>query len=281
MRTPILSAALGLLASVAAAQEATSESYQLLDVALDFSGGGACSEDFALWSSGNDFSSDPLISSNYELSLGFVAAVDPEPGNVPVVFGLDPFFGPMQGGTALTISGLNFDKFGVGASVTVSIAGVPATDVVVMSDTLLTCTAPAVAQGPQTLEVVSSFGAASIAEAYISTPAITSTKVAPPGGQIELRNYGPLTAFYSLYWSFSTTSIVLPPYGTLLIGPSPIIVGPVGQLYPAPDGINVLTFDTPSAPVFAGLTMYWQSLVFVSLAPLEVIFSNGASTQLP
>jgi hypothetical protein len=74
----------------------------------------------------------------------------------PVVFGVTPNHGGLVAGTPCTIAGRGF---GVGASVTFD--GVPATDVVAVTETRLTCLAPAHAAGVVTVVVTNPDGVVS------------------------------------------------------------------------------------------------------------------------
>ncbi len=154
------------LAGPGRAQLAQSASYQLDDAILDGAGGGTCSIAFAGWSSVSCFGGDEMTSASFRAELGFLAGSDPQPTSAPVVLGVSPPCGPVEGGTPLTVSGLQFDKFGVAPSIAVTVGGVPATGVSVLSDTLLTCLAPGGTAGPKTVTVTSSLGSGSLANAF-------------------------------------------------------------------------------------------------------------------
>lgn len=63
----------------------------------------------------------------------------------PEVFTISPNAGRTSGGTAVTITGLHFRNQADGTAPTVTIGGEPATSVVVVSETVLTCVTGAVA----------------------------------------------------------------------------------------------------------------------------------------
>jgi hypothetical protein len=67
---------------------------------------------------------------------------------VPTVLSIVPPIGPPTGGTAITISGTNFDP-----GATVTIAGNPCTSVVVVSASEITCTTPSHNSGPVSVVV--------------------------------------------------------------------------------------------------------------------------------
>ncbi|MBN1419548.1 MAG: IPT/TIG domain-containing protein [Planctomycetes bacterium] len=86
-----------------------------------------------------------------------------EPAPVfPAVASVEPSSGPIEGGTAVTITGENF-----AAGAGVRFGGEPATDVVVASATEITCTTPAHAAGAVEVEVRNPDGrAGTLAEAF-------------------------------------------------------------------------------------------------------------------
>src|SRR2546427_822204 len=87
----------------------------------------------------------------------------------PTVTGVSPTSGSTTGGTAITITGTNFD-----ATATVSVGGTAATDVSVVSATQITATTPAHAAG--TVDVVVTVAA----QSSPPSPADQFTYVVPP-----------------------------------------------------------------------------------------------------
>jgi hypothetical protein len=81
-----------------------------------------------------DMQSDTLVD-------GFTYLADPDPP--PVVTGLSPTSGPETGGTAITITGENFQP-----GATVTIGGNPCANVVVVNATTITCETPPGTPGP-------------------------------------------------------------------------------------------------------------------------------------
>ena len=97
---------------------------------------------------------------------------------VPFVTGVSPSAGPVAGGTAVTITGIDFAS---GATVTVGSAA--ATNVVVVNSTTITATTPAGAAGGVTVTVTNSSGqSGSLASAftYVAPPTVSS--VSPNNG---------------------------------------------------------------------------------------------------
>jgi len=86
-------------------------------------------------------------------------------GTAPTVGGVSPSSGTAAGGTAVTITGSNF-----AAGATVSFGGIPATNVAVVTSTLITAMTPAHAAGAVTVTVTNTNGqSGSLAGAYAFT----------------------------------------------------------------------------------------------------------------
>src|SRR5262245_14366310 len=117
----VVAACLASLVLPASAQLASSAGARLAGFSLEGSGGGLASLDAAGLVLVGDLSAGGLASPNYRATLGFLGAGEPPPALAPVVFGVQPAFGPREGGTALSLTGLNFDRFGLGATVTVTV----------------------------------------------------------------------------------------------------------------------------------------------------------------
>jgi hypothetical protein len=126
---------------------------------------------------GFEFVSDG-VNSNYQGAyIDNVVVKDPH----PVVTSVSPAFGPLAGGTSVTISGVNF----TGAT-GVTVGGVAATDVAVVNDSTITATVPAQgAAGTCDVLVTTPVGTSAAAGtgndfAYAGTPTITS--ISPASG---------------------------------------------------------------------------------------------------
>src|SRR5262245_24807448 len=102
------------LAPAAASQVSQSNNYRLDAVVLDCGGGGGCSLNYASWTAVGGTSGAESASTNYKGAEGMLEVADPQPSNLPVVFGVTPDFGHKSGGTPFTISGFNFDRLGTG-----------------------------------------------------------------------------------------------------------------------------------------------------------------------
>jgi hypothetical protein len=66
-------------------------------------------------------------------------------------------------------------------------------------------------------------------------------------------------------------------YGTLLIGPSPIVTLTGVVPYPGLPGPHWLPLPIPPNPAFAGASLHFQSL---ALAPTMIQLTNRATTRI-
>jgi hypothetical protein len=87
---------------------------------------------------------------------------------------VEPSQGPVEGGTDITLTGTNFT-----AGATVNVGANPATGVVVVNATTITCTTPAGAVGAADVSVTTAGGTASLAAAFTYNPSPTITTVEP------------------------------------------------------------------------------------------------------
>ena len=261
------------------AQLAQSADFQLENLSLDAVGDGMSSLDLTARLSVGNPSSAAMSSPQFSVLIGFLRAGEPDVTDVPVVYGLQPAFGPIAGGTPLVIGGINFDKFGTGASVSVTIDGVPVDGVVVQSDSQITGTAPAGLNGPHDVVITSSLGATTQPGAYVHTPALVASQQAPLKSRLELRNYGEAGDQYLTLASL--TSWAAPThFGLLEVGPIFITLLPPLP-YPAPLGIAKVSFKVPNSPVLHGLTVHFQSLSITQRTPLLGSLTNASATLIP
>ena len=259
-----------LLAPDGRAQIAASGGYKLGDFVIDDVGGSAASLGFSAHVSVASVTSGTTRSANFMAGLGILQSTKPAPALAPVFFAATPDFGPGAQATPVTISGLNFDKLGSAPTVTVDVGGTLATDVHVLSNTMLTATLPASEfVGPQPVTVSSTLGSSSQHE-FTYTPAIRTTPVTQQKGQVVLRDYGtPGHAFLVFY----------------AIGSAGVQPGAMQQLlpllsYPAADGVHTIALEVPDAPVLDGMTIYFQSLDISQLNPLKGQLTNLSSTTI-
>ena len=267
-------AAIVLLASTASAQLATSTNHQLDGLRVDAGGGGMCSGVSSAIAAADVLGTDGILTSaNARAEVGTLSLFDPLDTDLPTVFAVTPPYGTSNGGTQVEICGLHFVRSGLAGSVTVDIAGAPATGVGVVSDSLVNATVPAGPYGPNDVTVTTALGAANQAGGFVHTPAL---RVSPHGfSTLRLENFGVAGGLFETWASTTSTSIPLPPYGLLEIGPAVLFKLVGGTPYPAPDGIS--TLQLPVVPGLAGVTLYLQSIAILSFVPLDARLVNSSS----
>jgi hypothetical protein len=124
-------------------------------------------------------------------------------------------------------------------------------------------------------------GASGIFNAHFATvacgPAIAASQCTLIGGSVRIDDYGPSGGVYVMAASTTTTSIPVAPWGTLWIGPSPLVVLAGPTAYPGPSGPSTVFLAIPPNPAFQGLSLHFQTLAFAS--PTDLL-TNRASTLL-
>jgi hypothetical protein len=111
-------------------------------------------------------------------TVGCGGGSDPAPVPTPTLTAVAPDQGSSLGGTDISLTGTNFI-----AGATVTVGGNPATAVVVVDPTTITCSTPAGTPGAVVdVVVTTSDGAATLAGAFTYFPAPTLANAAPPTG---------------------------------------------------------------------------------------------------
>lgn len=273
--------ACALVASTAAAQVAGSPNFVLDGLELSGPADGLASPGHAAFVSNEPAGEQSsLASPSYRVEVGFVRVHNPIAGAGPAILSVSPEHGSFEGGVPVTIQGIGFDQGGLAGSVTASIDGVPLTNQVVVSDTTITGDAPAGAYGPKPVDVTTSQGFTLQGNAYVHSPGLVLSPVAFMTGKMRVRNFGPPGSSYQTWFSIYQTSIPLPPYGILEIGPSPIVALIESGVYGLVDGIEEILLPVPTEPILAGSTFYAQSVAVLSLMPLDIRLVNSASITI-
>ncbi len=265
---------------IANAQIASSPNYQVADFGIAGSGGVTCSESNVAYTNIGQLSGGTFTSASFECGLGFAESTDPNVPTAPVVFAVTPNYGPKQGGTTVTLSGFNFDKLGTAASVAVSVGGVPASNVQVLSNTTLTFVTPPGLIGPRPLIVSSSIGFTFVPTGFIYAPAVITSPTVMLGGTLEIKNYGKAGDHYRTFVSTSTTVLPVAPYGTLLIGPFPFIELLPTLPYQIPSGTDTIALPVPSDPILSGIVVHFQSLSIFATGFPPAALTNAATTAI-
>lgn len=113
-------------------------------------------------------------------------------------------------------------------------------------------------------------------EAVLCGPAVASSPCVSLNDNLRVDDFGPAGSSFLLCASFGTQNLPLPPYGTLLIGPSiAILAGPLP--YPGLSGPHTLSLTVPGIPALNGLTVHFQSLAF---GTSSIDLTNRASTRV-
>jgi hypothetical protein len=223
-----------------------------------FSGGGSEDGGSTAFVGQPNLGAGEMTSTSFGAAPGFLESNEPQLPDHPVVFGLSPSLGLGQGGTLLEISGAQFDYLGAGPTVLVDIGGLRATGVAVTSNTRLTCMVPPLPPGFHDVTVTSTWGSETVADAWLTTPALVGSQLAIAGTETTITNLGPPGGWYLTIWSTSTTNLVLPNYGTLLVGPAFQVFVP--QAFYPDSGADDLVLEVPEDPVLDGLTLHLQTL---------------------
>lgn len=140
----------------------------------------------------------------------------------PALFDVAPLAGSALGGTALTLTGLDFSASGAGAH-RVLLDGVPASNVVVLSDTTLTCTSPAGPPGQLvTVAVVNNNGKAVYSGSFFYQALPTLASLSPVSGDdlggtsIQVRGSGFLSGTNEIFFGAKRATSVSVLNDTLL-----------------------------------------------------------------
>jgi IPT/TIG domain-containing protein len=170
------------VASPAAAQVSQSANFQLLDYHVGGGGGFTASANGAAFVALTaPAAGGHAASANFQADVGFVASHDAKPSNAPVLFGVTPSLGMALGNDAVTISGLNFTKYGAGPTVTGAIDGNPLTNVVVVSDTTITAKTPAGTPGQKDVTVTSVHGTGTLPSGFAYSGSLVPYGTGTPG----------------------------------------------------------------------------------------------------
>ena len=287
-----------LLAASASAQLAQSANYRLDDFALAGGGGGAASTGFAAFLALEPMSGAEVTSPNFRATLGFLGAWDPQPTNAPVIFGVTPDCGPLAGGTPVTVTGLNFQKPGAGAT-SVVFGAAAASGVAIASDTVMTCATPAGAAGDASLSVSNAIGSDVLAAAFhytaglevygTGTPGCTGSElmsattcpnVNTPSFALTCDHAPPLSLGLGLIGNVQDAAGSDPLAFGVLFHMSLFDPGLIGLNFTSDAaGLGFVSAPIPNNPTFVGVSVYGQAVWYWSfgcpLGPLSLSASRG------
>jgi hypothetical protein len=108
-------------------------------------------------------------------------------------------------------------------------------------------------------------------------PGVAASPCTPIGGTLRVDDFGPTGTLFILCVSTATQNLPLPPFGTVLIGPQPLVTlaGPIA--YPGSSGPHTLPIAIPANPAFTGAALHFQSL---ALGAIPTVLTNRASSVL-
>jgi hypothetical protein len=108
-------------------------------------------------------------------------------------------------------------------------------------------------------------------------PAVSSSPCRSPGDTVSVGDFGPAGSSFLLCVSTAGQNVAMPPYGTLLIGPAPIVTLTGVLPYPGLAGPHLLPLPIPNNPAFRGAALYFQSL---ALSATGLQLTNRATTSI-
>jgi hypothetical protein len=95
-------------------------------------------------------------------------------------------------------------------------------------------------------------------------PGVASNPCRSPGDTLHVDDFGPAGASFALFFSTATQSLHYPPFGTLLIGPTPLLALTGVVAYPGLPGPHTLPLPIPNDPALRGLSVHFQSLALLT-----------------
>ncbi|MBK8975458.1 MAG: hypothetical protein IPM29_06000 [Planctomycetes bacterium] len=98
-------------------------------------------------------------------------------------------------------------------------------------------------------------------------PGVASNPCRSLGDTLDIDDFGPAGASFVLFLSTAAQSLHWPPYGTLLIGPTPILPVTGVVPYPGTSGPHRVSLPIPNSPVLHGLSLHFQTLALLTAGP--------------
>ena len=109
-------------------------------------------------------------------------------------------------------------------------------------------------------------------------PGVASSPCRSLGDTLLVDDFGPAGASFLLFASTALTSVPVPPFGTLLIGPTPILAMTGVLPYPGLSGPDTRQFPIPNDLGLRGLALHFQSLGILTSTNFQL--SNRATSLL-
>ncbi|MHB8263248.1 MAG: IPT/TIG domain-containing protein [Acidimicrobiales bacterium] len=218
----------------------------------------------------------------------FTYEAPPPPTPAPTITSITPASGPTSGGTAVTITGTNFDTTSGGTGTTVDFGSTPATSVVCSSTTSCTATSPA-GTGTVNVTVTTPGGtsATSSADQFTyeapppPTPAPTVASISPASGPtsggtvvtITGTNFDTTSGGAEVDFGSTPATSVVCSSTTSCTATSPVVTSP---------GLVNVTVTTPggtTAPI--GFLYVTSSLGYVGVIPYRIADTRCSANPQP
>lgn len=193
----------------------------------------------------------------------------------PRVTGIQPSRSDYRLATNVTVTGSMFLS---GSNVQVSVGGSPATNVVVVDDSTITCTAPPGSPGPADVVVQDNIGSGTLAGGYVYTPAVLWSGDASLGGKITIEYQGdPFDGILALVGLPPQVNIPTPPFhGELCIAPFKVLFVVPTKTWPYDS--FWLSGTIPNDPGYSGVQILLQALIGPSFStPKDATWTNCSS----
>lgn len=206
-------------------------------------------------------------------------AVDAFSGAVPpTVSAVLPARADFTSSVNVTVTG---SMFQVGGVKQVLFGAAPATNVVVLDSSTITCTTPAGTPGPVDVTVTENVGSGSLAAGFTYTPAVVWSGSATPGGNVTVHYLcQPLDGVFAIVGLPPAVSIPTPPFtGALSIAPFQFLFLVPTNFWPSDE--VTLNGRIPNDPSLSGTTLLLQALIGPSFVqPKDACWTNGASLTI-
>jgi hypothetical protein len=186
-------------------------------------------------------------------------------------------------GDVVAVHGVGFS----GATApTVTFAGLPATNVTVVSDTELSVTTPNLTNafgnplGPVPVRVTTSAGVAEVEDAAIASPAYVQTSTARIDDNFTVTHLGQPGGTGIPSWAAEIPGVVVPIPGIGGAIELPLIFLTFGAELIDSTGVSSTTYSIPNNPSLIGVELQFQTIIIDSLAPLEASFTNTVALEI-
>lgn len=176
--------------------------------------------------------------------------------------------------------------FAGGGTPTVTFAGLPASSVVVVSDTQLTVDSPVLTNqygnplGPVDVRVTTSAGTVEVDQAAIASPAYLQTSPGRIGGTFTVTHMGQPGSTGIPSWATALPGVVIPIGGIGGAIELPIIFLTYDAETLDASGVSSSTYPIPDDPALIGAVLQFQTIIIDSIVPLVASFTNTVDVEI-